>query len=80
MDSAEFVMTEDEETAKTIQLATRTGRPFGSDSFVEHAGIPSTAFESQKTGASFQNKWGVSPIRSDTGSPTAAWDASEQLT
>ncbi len=64
MDCAEFIMTEDEEMDKTIQLATRTGRPFGSDSFVVHAGIPSTAFESQEAGASFQNKWGVSPIRS----------------
>ncbi len=32
---AEFVMTEDDETNRAIQLATRTGRPFGSDSFVD---------------------------------------------
>ena len=35
---AEFVITEDEETDRAIQLATRTRRPFGSDSFVDMLG------------------------------------------
>ncbi|MDD2737106.1 MAG: transposase [Desulfuromonadaceae bacterium] len=32
---AEFVATEDDETDNTIRKATRTGRPFGSESFVD---------------------------------------------
>jgi len=32
---AEFVVTEDEETDNAIRRATRTGRPFGSDTFVD---------------------------------------------
>ena len=32
---AEFVVTEDEETDNAIRRATRTGRPFGSESFVD---------------------------------------------
>lgn len=32
---AEFVVTEDEETDNAIRKATRTGRPFGSESFVD---------------------------------------------